>query len=629
MQNIFRKITYFLMALAAIAVLGFLYVKGQEFSIARQQSVAEKLRDLRQLDADMDAGVLRTNVGLVGDYDPLAEAMIAMQASAEALNVDYQWAGADQALLKNVQQQVEEKTALADRFKAENAVLKNSLRYLPTVYDEVRSASEVRTAGEVSTEIKEHVERVFQAVLRYSLFADVGTQQTGTGTQNTRESIEADLNALESLIEANLPVADANTKPPTVVEEQTESEALITDNASAFIAHSRAVLRQSQLVSQRMAEIFAVPLVRSLNSMSALTQQSSRSTLAEGEEQRIYLLSYAAFLLLVVFYFAVRLTLSFRQVSVANKQLKEVNETLEQRVKERTVDLESALQELKLSESQLVQSEKMASLGQMVAGVAHEINTPLAYVRSTLETIETNIVSSPLRDFVDAAEQLIGLMGQEGSSDEALSLQFASANQALENLGGEGLVLIDEMGTLIKDGIYGADQIKELVLNLRNFSRLDKERVALFQIEDGIDSTLMLAKNVLKNRQVIKKYGAITPVSCSPSQINQVLLNIINNAAQATPESGGKLLIETFQDAPEWVNIRITDNGSGIDQEHLSKIFDPFFTTKEIGQGTGLGLSIVYKIVKEHGGEISANSVLGKGTAFLIRLPVQQNVQPA
>ncbi len=133
MQNIFRKSVYFLLAVAAIVVLGFLFVKGQEFSIFRQQNAAEKLRDLRQVDADMDAGVLRTNVGLVGDYDPLAEAMIAMQTSAEALSVDYQWEGADPALLKNVKQQIEEKTALADRFKAENAVLKNSLRYLPTV----------------------------------------------------------------------------------------------------------------------------------------------------------------------------------------------------------------------------------------------------------------------------------------------------------------------------------------------------------------------------------------------------------------------------------------------------------------------------------------------------------------
>ncbi len=622
MQNIFRKIIYFLLALAAISVLGFLYIKGLDFSIARQQNAAEKLRDLRQLDADMDAGVLRTNVGLVGDYDPLAEAMIAMQTSTDALSLDYQWEGADPTLLRNVKQQVEEKTALADRFKAENAVLKNSLRYLPTVYDEVHASNET------SVEIKNHIERIFQTVLRYSLFSDLGVQQAGAGTQNTREAIEADLNALESLIEAHPAVANETAISPLVAEEQTESDALITDNATAFVMHSRAVLRQSKLVTQRMEEIFAVPLVKSLNSMSVLTQQSSRTTLAAGEKQRIYLLSYAAFLLLVVFYFAVRLTLSFRQVSVANKKLKEVNETLELRVQERTVDLENALQELKLSESQLVQSEKMASLGQMVAGVAHEINTPLAYVRSTLETIETNIVSSPLRDFVQAAEQLLGLMGQEGSSDEALSTQFALANQALDSLGGEGLVLIDEMGILIKDGIYGADQIKELVLNLRNFSRLDKERVAFFQIEEGIDSALMLAKNVLKTRKVVKKYGAIPPVSCSPSQINQVVLNIINNAAQATPE-GGSLVIETFQDAPEFVNIRISDNGSGIDQEHLRKIFDPFFTTKEIGQGTGLGLSIVYKIIKEHGGNINVDSELGKGSSFLISLPVKQNVPQA
>lgn len=626
MSDLFRRVLYTLVSLCAIGILVFLFVKSQEFSIEHQQSVAEKLRDLRQLDADMDAGVLRTNVGLVGDYDPLAEAVTSMLATTGALESEYQWQGADPDLLQKIKQQVEEKTALVDRFKAENAVLRNSLRYLPTIRDEVISIFG-NHPDSLSKDLEARVDGIFQSTLRYSLFSDLGVQQSAEkGAGSSGGAIEAALNELDEIV--NVAFQGIATEVASGKEEAV-TLANNLDQVRTFVSHSRAVLRQGALVTQRMEEIFAIPLVQSIGVMSDAVQESTLANLADAERYQIYLLAYAAVLLLVIFYFAIRLALSYRLISSANKQLQVANETLEERVEERTVDLERALQDLKLSESHLVQSEKMASLGQMVAGVAHEINTPLAYVRSALETIESNVMTSPLRSFVAASERLVGAMQQGEASNEELSSRFSEASGALDSLGGEGLVLFDEMGALINDGIYGADQIKELVLNLRNFSRLDKEKVAVFQVEEGIESSLMLAKSVVKNRQILKNYGGVPPVSCSPSQINQVFLNIITNAVHATQEESGTISIDTFQDSPGFVQIRISDNGTGIDAEHLTKVFDPFFTTKDVGKGTGLGLSIVYKIVREHGGDIKVDSVLGQGTSFLITLPIKQGAPAA
>lgn len=628
MSDLFRRVLYTLVSLCAIGILVFLFVKSQEFSIERQQSVAEKLRDLRQLDADMDAGVLRTNVGLVGDYDPLAEAVTSMLATTGALESEYQWQGADPDLLQKIKQQVEEKTALVDRFKAENAVLRNSLRYLPTIRDEVITIfGNYHDKKGLGKDLETRVDGIFQSTLRYSLFSDLGVQQSAEkGAGSSGGAIEAALNELDEIV--NVALQGIATEVASGKEEAV-TLANNLDQVRTFVSHSRAVLRQGALVTQRMEEIFAIPLVQSIGVMSDAVQESTLANLADAERYQIYLLAYAAVLLLVIFYFAIRLALSYRLISSANKQLQVANETLEERVEERTVDLERALQDLKLSESHLVQSEKMASLGQMVAGVAHEINTPLAYVRSALETIESNVMTSPLRSFVAASERLVGAMQQGEASNEELSSRFSEASGALDSLGGEGLVLFDEMGALINDGIYGADQIKELVLNLRNFSRLDKEKVAVFQVEEGIESSLMLAKSVVKNRQILKNYGGVPPVSCSPSQINQVFLNIITNAVHATQEESGTISIDTFQDSPGFVQIRISDNGTGIDAEHLTKVFDPFFTTKDVGKGTGLGLSIVYKIVREHGGDITVDSVLGQGTSFLITLPIKQGAPAA
>ena len=174
----------------------------------------------------------------------------------------------------------------------------------------------------------------------------------------------------------------------------------------------------------------------------------------------------------------------------------------------------------------------------------------------------------------------------------------------------------------MKDGLYGITQISEIVVNLKNFSRLDRSKVANFDLHEGLESTLLIAKNLVKHKTVKKAFGKIPPISCSPSQINQVFLNLITNAAQAIPDEGGVIFLRTAMRDDNHVVVEVADNGHGIAENVLPKIFDPFFTTKEVGKGTGLGLSIAYKIIQQHGGTISVTSKLGAGTKFTIVLPV-------
>jgi signal transduction histidine kinase len=306
------------------------------------------------------------------------------------------------------------------------------------------------------------------------------------------------------------------------------------------------------------------------------------------------------------------------QVKKSFVALEEANATLEHKVVERTKELAQALNELKASQSQLIQSEKMASLGQMVAGVAHEINTPLGYVRSNVEM--TRDQSVELEQIINLADGLLRLMVSEGVSEDELAEQLGAVAEAVEGLR-ENDTFAD-IAALFKDILKGIDQIAELVLNLKDFSRVDNVRARNVDLNASLDSVLVIGHHAIGPKIEIKKeYSTLPLIECSPSHINQVLLNIITNAAQAM-DSVGCITLRSMSDEAGVV-IEIEDTGKGIPEDIRGKIFDPFFTTKPVGQGTGLGLSICYKIIEQHKGDIRVESEVGKGTKFIIMLPRQ------
>lgn len=294
---------------------------------------------------------------------------------------------------------------------------------------------------------------------------------------------------------------------------------------------------------------------------------------------------------------------------------------MESRMRANTDELNGAYSRLKSSQLALVQSEKMASLGQMVAGVAHEINTPLGYVQNNVAIGQELFMQ--VRQMIAGYEALVDNLLSEQADEEQISEQMAQIAGMRADLNAQEM--LGEMQGLMDDSLYGIGQISELVLDLKNFSRMDAVATEAVDLNSCIESALNIGRNVMKDKlEIFKELGDLPKITCAPSQLNQVFLNLFTNAAQAM-EGYGQLHIRTWL-AEDAVHISVSDNGKGIPQDNLTRIFDPFFTTKPVGEGTGLGLAISHQIIQQHGGEIRVESSVGVGTDFHIRLPVSAAV---
>ena len=274
-------------------------------------------------------------------------------------------------------------------------------------------------------------------------------------------------------------------------------------------------------------------------------------------------------------------------------------------------ELDKAYGDLKTAQSQMLQREKMASIGQLAAGVAHEINNPIGFVSSNLRSLQK--YSRRLADYIEFLEKQL----RDSSSWDAIKAERKKAKLDF---------LLEDSDELIEESLDGTSRVSKIVQNLKTFSRVDQAEEQSSDLNECLESTLAIVWNEIKYKAELEKELADLPsVVCNPQELTQVFTNLLVNAAQAIEKDGRiKLSSKVVGDN---VQICIEDNGCGIPEENLEKIFEPFFTTKDVGKGTGLGMSISYEIVKKHGGKISVASELGNGTTFTVLLPLNNNLQ--
>ncbi len=307
-------------------------------------------------------------------------------------------------------------------------------------------------------------------------------------------------------------------------------------------------------------------------------------------------------------------------------KLQLLNQSLEKQIAERTLELQTALEQLQHSQLQIVQNEKMASLGNLVAGVAHEINNPVNFIHANLSHLHE--YTQELLDLTNFCQQHSPeLVAQMQGQAEETDLDFIQ----------------EDLPKILESMNVGTQRIRQIVLSLRNFSRMDEAEYKAVNLHEGIDSTLLILQHRLKSKskmpaiRVIKDYENLPLVECYAGQINQVFMNLITNAIDALEEANSQRTIQQRHQQPSqitiktsvlpsgWVEIAIADNGVGIPEDIQANIFEPFFTTKPVGKGTGLGMSISHQIIVEkHGGKLKCLSTPGKGSEFMIHLPCKR-----
>ena len=574
-----KYIAIILLLIVIGAVLGyFTFKENQQLKEEIHIKSTEAIRSMKILDNSLNVLLFKVRYGLETNYDKVAQ--ITNELSEEFDYLRYtalfeeieEFESLNKAVL-NYDEQSIIKQELVENFKTNNAVLVNSSRYLPILGEQMYEiAKKIK-----NSEIQQNIGDINLAVYKYMKTEDLGSKQ----------QIETALPVLQGY--------DGKLK---------DNEKILL---SEYISHLKTIIERRTDTQAYLVRAVEQPTGRMLNELESAYVEYHNTVLEKANRLLNALILYGLILLSTLVYFAYLLRKNYLG--------------LEQKVAQRTEQIEQAYNQLKESQEQLIQSEKMASLGEMVAGVAHEINTPLGYVSSNVDTLSFNM--EDMNKVIKGVESL----QQEVSSADRDSKKISMLLKAIIKTYEDYQVgdLLSESQELLKDSGHGLGEISNLVLSLKDFARLDRQTTDQVDVHDCIDNSLKIANNHIKanNVTVEKNYTELPKIECTPSKLNQLFLNVITNAAQAMKEKGGELRIATQQQNGNIV-IDFTDQGIGMDEETLQKMFDPFFTTKPVGEGTGLGMSIAFKIVQSHNGNIGAVSEPEKGSTITISLPVNK-----
>jgi signal transduction histidine kinase len=566
-----------------LAALAFLFVKTAGIDFRQDSHALNLLREMRDLDNHWDDEAARVVNDFAGS-PPRGDFGAMMARTLTEL----------------------ERGAARDTFRKEVAGLRAALGQKGDAFAALRSAH--ARSLETSREMDGALAELGQ--LAAARASARGANRPLTGLPALTEQLRSDIGRRLETFASRAPAMQA--RAATIRQEAVSVDPTLGDAAARAEAASTAFFEARAAEARAFARFSFLTLGGRIDLSSRALAKSIEGTLDDKERWRVYLFFYATALLIVVVYLGIK-------VARTQSQLVTANEELERRVSERTRDLAETLKRLKESEAQLVQSEKMSSLGQMVAGVAHEINTPLAYVKNSVATARDRMPD--LRDALARAERLLEMLRRAEPDPVELQTAFEELQAKLARI--RQAHMLEDLDTLTRDGLHGIEQIVELVANLRNFSRLDRSKVASFNVNEGVRATLLIAQSSLRKIEVERRLGDVPSITCSPSQVNQVLLNLLNNSAQAMDKPDARITITTRSAGDGVVAIDVADNGKGIPPDVLPKIFDPFYTTKEPGKGTGLGLAIAYKIVSQHGGRIDVRSTPGEGTTVTVILPIE------
>lgn len=580
-----------LACLLLASLLGAIYVRSRTYDSSDYFANVALLQQVRQLDAQWELDAMKSRIELNLSYDALVnplEAMHQLPLQIEASSPQLA------AALDAYQQTLAAKAALMEAFKSHNAVLHNSLDFLPTAVDDIGALITQRRGHRL--EAMGHAEaaanRLLLAVLIY----------TDSPSDSNIANIDRELAGLEA--------------------SRAGLSAELLDSIDTMSAHVRTVLVEQATVDRLLTGIAAAPTDESIGAISALLGQQQQLAMQRLHAYRYGLVLLSALLVGLLAYTALRLLRSHATVQRVNAELKTANDHLESRVQERTAELQHANQRLqqemaerKALQSRLVQSEKLASIGQLAAGVAHEINNPLAFLASNFGTLE---------DYLDKLFEL--LSAYEQAEPDAAKHGAVARTRSRVDLA----YLKEDIPALVAESRGGMERVGKIVRDLKQFSRVEAtQEWEWADLRLGLQSTLNLIGGDLEAVADVKtEFGPMLEIECVPSQLNQVFLNLLQNAAQAIGPERGRITVRCGSEGSE-VWVEVSDTGAGIAAEALPRIFDPFYTTRPIGKGTGLGLSLSYGIVQNHYGRIDVQSTPGRGSTFRVTLPVSHRMAEA